>query len=198
MKAIVYEEYGPPEVLQFTEVEKPAPKDNEVLLKVQAASINYIDWQVLTGESFFLRLTTGGIRKPKNKILGDDIAGRVEAVGKYVKQFQPGDEVFGISNFDAFAEYACVPENALVFAKGDRAIFTLWYFHFALKERPDLAIIATDLLHFDWYQETLQSTYPSLTLLEPYPWPATIEAANPARPVCSVEYTDVAEVECTE
>ena len=113
MRAIVYEEYGPPEVLQLKEVEKPAPKDNEVLVKVHAASVNYIDWQILRGESFFLRLTTGGLLKPKHKILGDDIAGRVEAVGINVKQFQPGDEVFGISNFDAFAEYVCVPENAL-------------------------------------------------------------------------------------
>ena len=113
MKAIVYEEYGPPDVLQFKEVEKPAPKDDEVLVKVHAASVNYIDWQVLRGESYFLRLTTGGLRKPKHKILGDDIAGRVEAVGVNVKQFQPGDEVFGISDFDAFAEYVCVPENVL-------------------------------------------------------------------------------------
>jgi len=113
MKAIMYEKYGSPDVLQLKEVEKPAPKEDEVLVKVHAASINYIDWQVLTGESLFLRLTTGGIRKPKHKILGDDIAGRVEAVGVNVKQFRPGDEVFGISNFDAFAEYACVPENAL-------------------------------------------------------------------------------------
>ena len=113
MKAIVYEKYGPPEVLQLKEVEKPAPMENEVLVKVHAASVNYIDWQILRGESFFLRLTTGGLLKPKHKILGDDIAGRVEAVGINVKQFQPGDEVFGISNFDAFAEYVCVPENAL-------------------------------------------------------------------------------------
>jgi NADPH:quinone reductase-like Zn-dependent oxidoreductase len=113
MRAIVYEEYGPPEVLQLKEVEKPAPMENEVLVKVHAASVNYIDWQILRGESFFLRLTTGGLLKPKHKILGDDIAGRVEAVGVNAKQFQPGDEVFGISDFDAFAEYVCVPENAL-------------------------------------------------------------------------------------
>ena len=99
MKAIVYEKYGPPEVLQLKEIEKPTPKDNEVLVEVHAASVNYIDWQVLRGESFFLRLTTGGLLKPKHKILGDDIAGRVEADGRNVKQFQPGDEVFGISNF---------------------------------------------------------------------------------------------------
>jgi NADPH:quinone reductase-like Zn-dependent oxidoreductase len=113
MKAIIYTEYGGPEVLQLQEVGKPTPKDDEVLVKVHAASINYIDWQMLTGESFFLRLTSGGLLKPKNKILGDDVAGRVEAVGVNVKRFQPGDSVFGISNFDAFAEYACVPENAL-------------------------------------------------------------------------------------
>jgi NADPH:quinone reductase-like Zn-dependent oxidoreductase len=113
MKAIVYEKYGPPEVLQLKEVEKPTPKDNEVLVEVHAASVNYIDWQVLRGESFFLRLTTGGLLKPKHKILGDDIAGRVEMVGVNVKHFLPGDEVFGISNFDAFAEFVCVPENAL-------------------------------------------------------------------------------------
>ena len=114
MKAIVYEEYGPPEVLKFKEVEKPTPKENEVLVKVHAASINYIDWQVLTGKSFFLRLTTGGLRKPKHKILGDDVAGHVEAVGSSVEQFQPGDEVFGISNFGGFAEYSCVKEDLLV------------------------------------------------------------------------------------
>ncbi|MFC2043220.1 NAD(P)-dependent alcohol dehydrogenase [Chloroflexota bacterium] len=114
MKAIVYEEYGSPDVLQLRDVEKPTPKNHEVLVKVHAASINYIDWQVLTGESFFLRLTNGGILKPKHRILGDDLAGRIEAIGVNVKRFQLGDDVFGISNFDAFAEYACVPENALV------------------------------------------------------------------------------------
>jgi len=114
MKAIVYEKYGTPEVLHLKDVEKPTPKDDEVLVKVHAASVNYIDWQVLSGESYFLRLTTGGLLKPKHKILGDDIAGRVDAVGANVKQFQPGDEVFGISNFDAFSEYACVPEKDFV------------------------------------------------------------------------------------
>jgi NADPH:quinone reductase-like Zn-dependent oxidoreductase len=111
MKAIVYEEYGPPEVLQLKDVEKPTPKDNEALVKVHAASINYIDWQVLTGESFFLRLTTGGLQKPKRRILGDDIAGRVEAVGRDIERFQPGDEVFGLCNTGGFAEYRCVTEE---------------------------------------------------------------------------------------
>jgi len=106
MKAIVYEKYGPPEVLQLKEVEKPAPKENEVLVKVHAASVNYGDLPILRGEPL-QRLMGGGLLKPKHKILGDDIAGRVEAVGKNVKQFQPGDEVFGISNFGAFAEYVC-------------------------------------------------------------------------------------------
>jgi NADPH:quinone reductase-like Zn-dependent oxidoreductase len=112
MKAIVYEEYGTPEVLQLKAVAKPTPKHDEVLVKVHAASVNYIDWQVLRGESFLLRLMNG-LLKPKHKILGDDVAGRIEAVGANIKQFQPGDEVFGISDFDAFAEYSCVKEDYL-------------------------------------------------------------------------------------
>jgi hypothetical protein len=91
-----------------------------------------------------------------------------------------------------------VPENAMIFAKGDRAVFTLWYFHFALSERPDLAVMASDLLHFDWYQENLQSTYPSLAVPGPFPWPGTIAAANPSRPACYVQYADHAEIECAQ
>ncbi len=113
MKAIVYEGYGRPDVLRLRDVEKPVPKDNEVLVEVHASSVNYFDWHILRGDLFLLRLTTGGILKPRQKILGDDIAGRVEAVGRNVKQFQPGDEVFGISNFGAFAEYRCVAEEKL-------------------------------------------------------------------------------------
>ncbi len=112
MKAIFYTEYGLPEVLHLKEVETPTPKEDEVLVEVHAASINYVDGQLLSGESFFLRMLNG-LRKPKHKILGDDIAGRVEAVGMDVKQFQPGDEVFGISDFGAFAEYACADEKYL-------------------------------------------------------------------------------------
>ena len=111
MKAIVWTKYGPPDVLQLKEVEKPTPKDDEVLVKVHAASINSWDWDLLRGTRFMARL--GGLLKPKNKILGTDIAGRVEAVGRNVKQFQPDDELFGINNFGAFAEYVCVDENAL-------------------------------------------------------------------------------------
>ena len=116
MKAMVHEKYGPPEVLQLKEIEKPIPKDNEVLVEVHAASVNAIDPLIVRGKPFYLRLTTGGFLKPRRKhqILGDDIAGQVEAVGKNVGKFQPGDEVFGISNWGGFAEYRCVPEDSLV------------------------------------------------------------------------------------
>lgn len=114
MQAIVYEEYGGPEVLQIQEIEKPEPKEDEMLVKIHAASINYIDWQVLTGESFFLRLTTGGLQKPKHSILGDDIAGIVEAVGEKVIGFKPDDMVFGLCNTGGFAEYTCVTEDYFV------------------------------------------------------------------------------------
>jgi NADPH:quinone reductase-like Zn-dependent oxidoreductase len=117
MKAIVYEKYGPPSVLQLREVAKPAPKDNEVLVEVHAASVNDWDWGLLRGKPFVNRLVVSGLLKPKIKILGGDIAGRVEAVGRNVKQFQPGDEVFGDLSgcgFGAFAEYVCARENALV------------------------------------------------------------------------------------
>jgi NADPH:quinone reductase-like Zn-dependent oxidoreductase len=116
MKAIVYTEYGSPDVLQLKEVAKPAPKENEVLIKVQAASVNYADWALLRGEPFLLRLDSG-LQKPKNTILGADIAGRVEAVGNNVKEFQIGDEVFGDlsgSGWGGFAEYVSAPENGLV------------------------------------------------------------------------------------
>jgi NADPH:quinone reductase-like Zn-dependent oxidoreductase len=114
LKAIVYHEYGSPHVLELTEVEKPTPKDNEVLIKVHAASVNSWDWDLLRGKPFLVRL--GGLLKPKFKILGADIAGRVEEVGRNVTQFQSGDEVFGDlsgSIWGGFAEYVCVPENIL-------------------------------------------------------------------------------------
>ena len=116
MKAIVYTEYGPPDVLHLKDVEKPAPKDNEILVKVHAASVNAYDWHLLTADIFLVRLMGGGLNKPKNTRLGADIAGRVEAVGGNVKQFQPGDEVFGdIAGLGggSFAEYVSVPESAL-------------------------------------------------------------------------------------
>lgn len=115
MKAIVYHQYGSPDVLELTEVEKPTPRDDEVLLKVRAASVNPADWHLLRGEPYIARLQLG-LRKPKVRILGCDVAGWVEAVGKNVTTLQPGDEVFGspfMHGFGAFAEYACVPEDLL-------------------------------------------------------------------------------------
>lgn len=117
MKATIYTKYGPPEVLQFKDVEKPTPKDNEILIKVHAASVNAADWHLLRAKPFLVRLMGMGLLKPKNKILGADISGRVEAVGRNVKQFQPGDGVFGdIFNcgLGGFAEYVCAHEDALV------------------------------------------------------------------------------------
>jgi hypothetical protein len=88
------------------------------------------------------------------------------------------------------------PSNAIIFAEGDQAVFTTWYFHYALHERPDLVVIATDLLHFDWYQENLRSNYPSLVVPGPFSWPETIVIANTSRAVCSVQYADQAEIHC--
>ncbi len=116
MKAIWQTKYGPPDVLQFKEVEKPTPKEDEVLVKIHAASVNAYDWHLLTADIFLVRLMGGGLRKPKHTIPGADIAGRVEAVGINVKQFKPGDEVFGDiagRGSGGFAEYASVPESAL-------------------------------------------------------------------------------------
>jgi NADPH:quinone reductase-like Zn-dependent oxidoreductase len=118
MKAIVYTEYGQPDdVLELREVEKPTPKDDEVLVKVHAASVNYSEWAFVRGKPFLVRLMWSGLLKPKYKIPGADVAGQVEAVGDNIKQFQPGDEVFGelgLFGLGAFAEYVTVPENALV------------------------------------------------------------------------------------
>ncbi len=112
MKAILYHNYGSPDILQIADVEQPAPKDNEVLIKVRAASVNPFDWHFMRGTPYVLRLFAG-LRKPKDTRLGADVAGLVEAVGKNVMQFKPGDEVFG-SCRGAFAEYACASESALV------------------------------------------------------------------------------------
>jgi NADPH:quinone reductase-like Zn-dependent oxidoreductase len=110
MKAIVHTKYGPPDVLQLREVAKPVPKDNEVLIKVHAASVNTLD--LAMSGPLLARIITGGILKPKDPRLGVDLAGRVEAIGINVTQFQPGDEVFG-SYKGAFAEDVTVPENKL-------------------------------------------------------------------------------------
>jgi len=113
MKAIVYTKYGSPDVLQLKEVEKPTPTDNEVLVKVHVASLNAADLDYMRGKPV---VRFQGLRKPKHKILGSDVAGRIEAVGRNIKQFQPGDEIFGdlfYCGFGAFAEYVCAPEKAL-------------------------------------------------------------------------------------
>lgn len=114
MKAVIYENYGSPDVLQFKEIAKPSPKEKEVLVKVKAVSLNASDWECLRGTPLYAR--AGGLRKPSRQILGTDIAGRVEAVGDSVTKFQPGDEVFGdimYTNAGGLAEYACVPEHTL-------------------------------------------------------------------------------------
>jgi NADPH:quinone reductase-like Zn-dependent oxidoreductase len=113
MKAMVNTVYGPPEVLQLQEVEKPTPKEDEVLVKVLAVGVNGSDWEGLSGKPLYARL--GGLRKPSAHILGSDIAGRVEMAGSRVSQFQPGEAVFGeVPGYHGgFAEYVCVPENRL-------------------------------------------------------------------------------------
>jgi NADPH:quinone reductase-like Zn-dependent oxidoreductase len=116
MKAIVYTQYGTPDVLRLEEIPKPLLGDDEVLVKIHAASVNAADWHLLTADIFLVRLMGMGLLKPKNKVLGADIAGRVEAVGSSVKQLRPGDEVFGdlsAVGHGGFAEYASVPESAL-------------------------------------------------------------------------------------
>lgn len=121
MKAIVFHQYGSADVLKLEEVAKPTPGDNEVQIKVYAASINDWDWGLLRGIPFVNRLTAGFPKPKKIQILGCDIAGKVEAIGKNVQQFQPGDEVFGdISEcgFGGFAEYVCVRENVLTLKPG--------------------------------------------------------------------------------
>ncbi|MEM6424943.1 MAG: NAD(P)-dependent alcohol dehydrogenase [Cyanobacteria bacterium P01_D01_bin.128] len=111
MKKIVYTKYGSPDVIELIETEKPLPRDNQVLLEVHAASVNILDWYHLTGPPV-IRLTNGTLSKPKETSLGLDVAGRVEAVGDRVTQFQPGDEVFGIAQ-GSFADYVCADEHEL-------------------------------------------------------------------------------------
>jgi NADPH:quinone reductase-like Zn-dependent oxidoreductase len=113
VKAVVYTEYGPPDVLQFKEVAKPTPTDDEVLIKIHAVSVNRSDWEGLQGKPLYARI--GGLRKPRRHVLGSDIAGRVETAGKNIERFQPGDEVFGdiLARMGGFAEYVCAREKSL-------------------------------------------------------------------------------------
>jgi NADPH:quinone reductase-like Zn-dependent oxidoreductase len=134
MKAIVYHIYGSPDVLQLEEVAKPTPKDNEALIKVRAASVNPLDGGIMKGRPYITRILNG-LRTPKNTRVGVDVAGQVEAVGRNVARFKPGDQVFGASISDpkassmkvwvcqgAFAEYACAPESTLI-VKPDNVTF---------------------------------------------------------------------------
>jgi len=124
MKAAVYTRYGPPDVIQIMEVEKPVPNGQEVLIKVRAAALNPYDWHFMRGLPYLIRMMSG-LRKPKITRLGFDVAGQVEAVGANVTHFKSGDEVFGSCSgaySGAFAEYACTPESALL-TKPDNVTF---------------------------------------------------------------------------
>src|SRR5438309_9463149 len=120
MKGIVYHEYGSADVLKCEEIEKPVPKHDEVLIKVRAASVNPLDWRLMKGKPSILRIFFG-LRRPRRGRPGVDAAGEVEAVGKNVTQFKPGDEVFGACR-GAFAEYACTAASKLAM-KPDNVTF---------------------------------------------------------------------------
>lgn len=118
MKAIVCSRYGSPSVLRYQEVPDPAPKDGEVLIRIRASSINSRDWRMMRANPFFIRFMVGGLLKPKQPILGADAAGVVEAVGRKVTQFKPGDEVFGCLQTylgGTFAEFACARESEITY-----------------------------------------------------------------------------------
>lgn len=118
MKAVIYTKYGPPEVLQLKEVEKPTPKDNEVLIKIQTTTVNRTDCGFRRSEYLIVRFFSGLFRPQKN-ILGSEMAGEIEAVGKDVRTFKPGDQVFGLNtfNFGTHAEYVCIPEKGSITTK---------------------------------------------------------------------------------
>lgn len=114
MQAIFRTTYGSADVLELKEIDKPSPGNGEVLVRVHAASVNPLDWHVLRGEPFLVRLMGFGLMKPKHQVLGADMAGRIEATGQSVTRFKVGDEVFG-SGMGGFAEYACIREDHATF-----------------------------------------------------------------------------------
>jgi NADPH:quinone reductase-like Zn-dependent oxidoreductase len=113
MKAIVCTKYGPPDVLELKEVEKPTIKDNEILVKVYATTVSSIDWRFRQGKNIIARMMAG-LTKPKNSIFGVELAGEIESVGKEVKLFKQGDQVYGATRSGAYAEYICMPEKNVV------------------------------------------------------------------------------------
>jgi NADPH:quinone reductase-like Zn-dependent oxidoreductase len=113
MKAVTYHDYGPPDVLALEEIDVPVVGDDQVLLRVHATSVNPLDWHFLTGAPAMVRLMAG-LRRPRARVLGIDVAGRVEAIGRDVTRFQPGDEVFGSISHGGFAEYTCAAQDDLV------------------------------------------------------------------------------------